>query len=108
MRWSPDLTASLWTSYSWRDLTVGGGMRYVSAQKRLVTDQDPATQSMKEIPAYRVVDLMAAYKVTRNVNLRLNVNNAFDEEYIATLNNSGARMTLGAPLSAALSAEFRY
>lgn len=108
VRWSPDLTASLWTSYSWRDLTVGGGMRYVSAQKRLVTDQDPATQSMKEIPAYRVVDLMAAYKVTRNVNLRLNVNNAFDEEYIATLNNSGARMTLGAPLSAALSAEFRY
>lgn len=108
VRWSPDLTASVWTSYTWNDLTVGGGVRYVSDQKRLISTADPALESMRELPEYTVVDLMAAYKVSKNVNLRLNVNNVFDEEYIATLNNSGARMTLGAPVSAALSAEFRY
>jgi len=109
VRWTPDLTATLWTSYTLGQFTLGGGARYVSEQKRVVTKGAVlSTQNMPEIPSYWVADLMAAYKLNRNVNLRLNVYNLFDEEYISTLNNSGARMVLGAPRSASLTAEFLF
>jgi catecholate siderophore receptor len=103
------MTASLWTSYTLDKLTLGGGARYVSEQKRVVTtNTNLATQNMPAIPAYTVVDMMAAYKVSKNTNLRLNVYNVFNEEYISTLNNGGSRMTLGAPVSAAITAEFSF
>ena len=109
VRWSPDLTASLWTSYTLGDFTLGGGARYVAEQKRVVTvGTDLSMQNMPNIPSYWVADMMAAYKLSKQVNLRLNVYNLFDEEYISTLNNSGARMVLGAPRSAMLSADFQF
>lgn len=109
VRWTPDITASLWTAYTLDKLTVGGGARYISEQKRVVTaNTNLATQNMPVIPAYTVVDIMAAYKVSKNTTLRLNVYNLFDEEYISTLNNSGARATLGAPMSANLTAQFNF
>ena len=55
-----------------------------------------------------VADAMVDYKVSKNVSLRLNVYNLFDEDYISTLNNSGARATLGAPRSAMLSANVQF
>ena len=109
VRWSPDLTATLWTSYTLGDFTLGGGARYVSEQKRLIAkDADSSTNNMPEIPAYWVADAMAAYRVSENVNLRLNVYNLFDEDYIATLNNSGARAVLGTPRSAMLTTELSF
>ena len=109
IRWTPDMTASLWTSYTLDKLTLGGGARYVSEQKRVVTtNTNLATQNMPAIPAYTVVDMMAAYKVSKNTNLRLNVYNVFNEEYISTLINGGSRMTLGAPISASIAAEFSF
>ena len=109
VRWSPDLTATLWSSYTWGPLTVGGGARYLSEQKRVVTaGTDLSTQNMPKIPSYWVADMMAAYSVSKNVNLRLNVYNLFDKEYIATLNNNGNRMTLGTPRSAMLTANFQF
>lgn len=109
VRWSPDLTATLWTSYTLGDLTLGGGARYVSEQDRyVVSGVDSGTQNMPQIPSYWVADAMAAYRVSDNLNLRLNVYNLFDEEYIESLNNSGARMRLGAPRSAMLTSELSF
>lgn len=109
VRWSPDLTATLWTSYTLGDFTLGGGARYVSEQKRLITKgADANVNNMPEIPSYWVGDLMAAYRVSENVNLRLNVYNLFDKEYIATLNNSGARAVLGTPRSAMFTTELSF
>ncbi|MBH1970921.1 TonB-dependent siderophore receptor [Moraxellaceae bacterium AER2_44_116] len=109
VRWSPDVTASLWTSYTLNKLTLGGGARYLSEQKRVVTAHtDLTTQNMPVIPAYVVMDVMAAYQVSKNAIVRLNIYNLFNEEYISTLNNSGARASLGAPFSAALSAQFSF
>lgn len=108
VRWSPDLTATLWTSYTLGDFTLGGGARYVSEQKRLITGADPAVNNMPNIPSYWVADMMAAYKLSKQVNLRLNVYNLFDKEYLSTLNNSGARLVLGAPRSAMLTADFMF
>lgn len=109
-RWSPELTATLWSSYAVNSaLTIGGGVRYVSKQKRVV---DPAANlavsNMPTIPSYWVADAMVDYKVSKNVSLRLNVYNLFDEDYISTMNNSGARVTLGAPRSAMLSANVQF
>lgn len=109
VRWSPDLTGTLWTSYTLGDLTLGGGARYVSDQDRyVVAGVDSGTQNMPEIPAYWVADAMAAYRVNKNVNLRLNLYNLTDEEYIESLNNSGARMRLGAPRSAMFTTELSF
>ena len=109
VRWSPDLTATLWTSYTLGDITIGGGARYLSEQDRVIAKgADRSTSNIPSIPSYWVADAMAAYRVNENLNLRLNVYNLFDEEYIATLNNSGARMVLGAPRSAMLSTEFSF
>ncbi|HEX6735316.1 MAG TPA: TonB-dependent receptor, partial [Azonexus sp.] len=110
VRWSPDLTATLWTSYTLGDFTLGGGVRYVSDQKRVVSEnqsQAQQRQNMPNVPSYWVADLMAAYKVSKNLNLRLNVYNLFDEEYI-TPNNAGNRLLMGIPRSAMMTANFQF
>src|SRR3989338_6120875 len=109
VRWSPDLTATLWTSYTLGDLTLGGGGRYVSEQDRVITSgTDLSTQNMPSIPSYWVADAMAAYRLNKNVNLRVNLYNLFDEEYIESLNNSGARARMGTPRSAMFTTEFSF
>lgn len=108
-RWSPDLTATLWTTYNWGAWSFGGGARYMSEQKRVI---DPSanigTSNMPSIPSYAVYDAMISYKVDKNVTLRLNVYNLTDKFYINTLNNNGNRMTLGLPRSATLTAQFQF
>jgi catecholate siderophore receptor len=109
VRWSPDLTATVWTSYQIKSTTLGLGTRYVSEQKRVVTKgTDLSTQNMPVIPSYWVADLMAAYQFSKQLSVRLNVYNLFDEEYISTLNNNGSRMTLGAPRSATITAAYSF
>ena len=109
-RWSPDLTATLWSTYKLSEnLTFGGGVRYVSDQKRVVDPAaDPSTQNMPVIPSYWVADAMVSYKLAKNASIQLNINNLFDKFYIARLNNSGARYFLGTPRSALLTANFVF
>lgn len=109
-RWSPELTATLWTTYALTtDFTVGGGARYVSEQKRVV---DPsasyATSNMPVIPDYWVMDAMASYRLKQNLTVRGNIYNVLDKEYISVLNNGGSRMTLGTPVSASVSLDFQF
>lgn len=109
VRWTPDLTATLWTSYTMAPFTIGGGMRYVSEQKRTITSNtNLATQNMPTIPSYAVTDLMLAYRVSSNINLRMNLYNLFNKNYISTLNNGGSRIVLGVPRSFALTASFLF
>lgn len=108
VRWTPELSATVWSQYSFGDFTLGGGARYMGEQKRLVTKVDASTQNMPEIPSYWAADAMASYKVNKQLNLRLNVYNIFDKEYIETLNNGGGRVRLGQPRSALLTAEFMF
>jgi catecholate siderophore receptor len=109
-RWTPKYSASLWTSYILSEQwAFGGGARYLSRQHR-VTDPaaDLDTSNMPSIPSYWVADLMASWAVHRNVSLQLNVQNAFDKEYIATLNNNGSRYQPGAPRTFTLAANFLF
>jgi catecholate siderophore receptor len=109
-RWSPDLSATLWTTYNMDRWSFGGGARYMSEQKRVV---DPALNvanenGMPSIPSYSVYDAMVSYKVDKNITLRLNMYNLTDKEYVSTLNNAGSRVTLGLPRSATLTAQFQF
>jgi catecholate siderophore receptor len=109
-RWSPDLSATLWTTYTLGKWSFGGGARYISEQKRVVDPAlDPATQNgLASIPSYSVYDAMLAYKLDKNITLRLNVYNLTDKDYISTLNNGGTRVTLGLPRTATLTAQFQF
>ncbi|MEO7495651.1 MAG: catecholate siderophore receptor Fiu, partial [Massilia sp.] len=107
-RWSPDLTATLWTSYKWNDaLSMAGGLRYSSEQKRNVAP-GAALTTAPGIPAYAVADAMLRYKVSNNVALQLNVYNLTDKFYVSSLNNGGSRVVLGAERFALLSANILF
>lgn len=108
VRWTPNLSGTFWTSYTFGDFTIGGGARYFSEQKRTITVQAAPSNGLAEIPSYWVADAMIAYKLNQNVNLRLNMYNLTDEEYIETLNNGGSRVKLGQPRSALLTAEYSF
>jgi catecholate siderophore receptor len=106
VRWSPDLTATIWNSYQLDKLTLGLGARYTSEQKRVVTVG--GTGNVPNIPSSWVADAMVAYQFTDKVSLRLNIYNLFDKEYLSVLNNGGSRLALGAPRSAALTANVKF
>ncbi|SDK57539.1 catecholate siderophore receptor [Methylophilus rhizosphaerae] len=108
VRWIPEYSATLWTQYSYNNFTIGGGARYMGEQKRLVTTVDPSINNMPEIQSYTVFDAMLAYAVNKSVNLRLNVYNIFNKEYINTMNNSGARVQMGLPRAAMATAEIKF
>jgi catecholate siderophore receptor len=105
--WSPELTFTSWTTYNAPfGLTLGGGIRYVDTVSRtssnIVTPTTP-TANLIEAPDYWVIDAMVAYSFNERVSVQLNGYNLADEEYAASLNNSGARYKPGAPRSALLS-----
>lgn len=111
VRWSPDLTATLWSDYTWNQFKFGAGVRYVAEQDRVVSSSSVAAttpNNMPSIPDYVVADAAVSYMVNKQATVALNLYNLFDEEYISTLNNSGARMTLGQPLSAKLSVNYKF
>lgn len=109
-RWSPDLTATLWSSYKISDaFSVGGGLRYTSEQKRVIDPKlDLATQNTPGIPSYAVADALLSYKANKHLTVQLNVYNLFDKFYVNTLNNGGSRATLGVERSAQLTANFAF
>jgi catecholate siderophore receptor len=72
---TPEHALSLWTSYRvLPQLTVGGGAYYVS---KVYGD----AANTKWVPSYWRADAMATYQVDKNLSLRLNVQNLFDETY---------------------------
>ena len=107
VRWSPDWTASLWTTYDIAGFKVGLGARYVDEQKRVITDST-APANMPVVPSYVVFDAMAGYTINKNASVNLNVYNLADKEYIAALNNGGGRFVLGQPRSASLTFNYKF
>lgn len=106
LNYTPKDAFTSWTSYTLpMGLKVGGGARYVG---KLLRGTDGAVGTPAFADAYWVVDAMASYSVSKNVDLQLNLYNLADKEYIAQINKSGYRYTPGAPRSASLTANFRF
>lgn len=68
---------------AWRDLTVGGNLRW---QGDIYNDISGTEFRQDD---FTVVDLMLRYRLTDNVSATLNLNNLFDEEYLTNLDRVG-------------------
>jgi catecholate siderophore receptor len=80
---TPKNSFSIWSTYDMTpDLTVGGGAIFVDSRWTSVTNDG-------RVPSYWRFDAMAAYKVTKNLKLQLNVYNLTDEYYFDTLAGAG-------------------
>lgn len=109
-QWSPENSASFWTTYKFtRRLMAGVGAVYMGEQKRTVDpSSDLAKQVMPNIPSYTVVNAMVNFNVTPKTFVRLNVNNLLDEDYITSLNNAGVRIIVGAPRNGSLTIGHKF
>ncbi|MTW01296.1 catecholate siderophore receptor Fiu [Duganella ginsengisoli] len=106
LSYTPKDSFTVWTSYTLpMGLKIGGGANYVGKLQR---GTDGAVGTPAYADAYWVVNAMAAYQVTRNIELQLNINNVFDKDYIQAINKSGYRYTPGAPRSGSLTANIRF
>lgn len=77
---TPRHTFNLWTKYSFETgaldgFSVGAGLRSVSSMKRNNGDV-----TFRQRP-YSIVSLQAGYRVNRNIDANVTVNNLFDKEY---------------------------
>ncbi len=80
---TPENSFSIWSTYDVSPyLTVGGGAVYVDSRWTSVTNDG-------RVPGYWRFDAMAAYKVTPNFKLQLNVYNLTNEFYFDTLAGAG-------------------
>src|SRR5437868_11902163 len=72
---TPKNSASLWTTYQVTPkLTIGGGAFYVD-------DVFGSVANTTMVDSYVRYDAMASYKVSKNLDLQLNVQNLTDETY---------------------------
>ena len=106
LTYTPKQAATLWTSYTLpMGLKIGGGLRY---QDKLLRGTDGAIGTPAYADGYTVVDAMASYSFTKNVDVQLNVYNVGDKSYISAINKSGYRYTPGTPRSASVSVNVRF
>ena len=87
-------TANLFGKYTLNDYRFGGGLNYKS---KYYTDTSYGRITQD---AFITTDLMAGYKVNKNLDLQLNVNNIFDKEYYSGIGVNS--MVYGDPRNATL------
>nr|WP_320116669.1 TonB-dependent siderophore receptor [uncultured Desulfuromonas sp.] len=106
---APRQMAKLWTTYQWRQLTVGGGVNWQSRIYFSTTSwQLPDVPLEAEQDAYTVVDLMARYQLTDTLCATLNVNNLFDKKYLSSLDSTFFTGYYGEPRSVLLSLRYDF
>ena len=106
LSYTPKQAFTAWTAYTLPSgLKLGGGARFVDA---LLRGTDGAIGTPDHTDAYWVFDAMASYRVSKNVDLQLNLYNLTDKTYVAAINKSGYRYTPGSPRAASLTANFRF
>lgn len=102
----PKYSGSVWTSCRLASgLIIGGGTQYVGEVERRDASVSAAPRNM---PSYWLWNALISYPIDKHVSLRLNVNNVFNEKYVASYNNNGARFGPGTPRSYLVSADFKF
>lgn len=106
LTYTPKNAFSLWTTYRLLpQLTLGGGATYSGGLRR---GTDGAVGTPKFTESYWVFNAMASYRISKNVDVQLNVYNLFDKKYVAAINKSGYRYFPGAPRSARLTVNIAF
>ncbi|WP_044872129.1 TonB-dependent siderophore receptor [Pseudomonas sp. LFM046] len=105
---TPPRSFNLWTTYELPEgWTLGYGARYVS-------ERNVSSSTTAKLDAYWVHNAMVGYKVSRNLDLQLNVNNLFDKDYVERVrqqNGTDARSSAieyGDARSAILTASYSF
>ena len=80
------------------ELTIGADVRWQS--------EIHATDDISQ-PAYSIVDLMASYQITKDLKMRVNMENVFDKSYYSYLNSSNT-VRYGAPFNAKVSLNYSF
>lgn len=82
--YAPRNSFSLWTTYDLTPQISGGfGSQYFGSRR-------PSETVGWEFPSYWLLNLMAEYRVTEQLGVRINVNNLSDEEYFERPRVSGS------------------
>ncbi|WP_373989738.1 catecholate siderophore receptor Fiu [Duganella sp. BuS-21] len=106
LTYTPKQAFTAWTSYTLPfGLQIGGGARF---SDKLARGTDGAVGTPKYANSYWVFDAMAAYPINKHIDLRLNVYNLADKEYVQAINKSGYRYTPGTPRSGSLTANIKF
>ncbi|WP_305597602.1 TonB-dependent siderophore receptor [Phenylobacterium sp.] len=112
---TPDHAFSVFTTYDLpHDVQIGYGATYQGeyylTQHAAITNSNPPTRTtipLVTTEAYWVHRATVAWSPTRDIELRLNVNNLFDEEYYQRGRNNGWA-TPGETRSATLTLNYRF
>lgn len=85
----PQNTFKLYSTYHLptvgQGLTVGGGLRW---QSDAYADNSGPYKQRLVLPSVAVVDLIARYKVSKQVSVYMNVDNLFDRHYLTSTNTA--------------------
>ncbi|WP_330999038.1 TonB-dependent siderophore receptor [Mangrovicoccus algicola] len=105
--YTPEHMVQLWSSYDFGPgaldrLTLGGGLTYMSDFKSV------SSTGEIEAPGYTVVDLMARWEVTEQSDIRLSVNNVFDETYYSRVGGPSVFNFYGEPRNLELAFTQRF
>lgn len=87
----PRTQANLFASYhvpQWRQLTVGGGLRWQSHTFMNDLDSPNGTDDFKQ-GSYTLVDVFGRYQFTPGLALQVNVHNLFDKKYYSYFDTYG-------------------
>jgi catecholate siderophore receptor len=106
LAYTPERAFTAWTTYRFANgLTLGGGARYSGEMKR---GTDGAIGTPAFTRDYWVFDAVASYAFGESADLRLNLYNLADRDYVAAINKSGYRYTPGQPRNALLTFNLRF
>ncbi len=93
-------TANLFVKYNFNNLRAGGGLNYKS-KYYTGTGDSKITQD-----AFTIVNAMAGYKINKNIDLQLNINNVFDKKYYVGIGANS--MVYGTPRNATLTLKYTF
>jgi catecholate siderophore receptor len=97
----PKHTLSIWTTYDvGKQVELGGGLNYVSS--RVARNVTP----FSTVPGYYMLDALAKYRLTEQVELQLNVTNILDATYIDQVHP--AHIVPGAGRTALVTTNFKF
>lgn len=109
--------ASFQTRYQVTDaFAIGGAVKYKGERyggqpdtaANFTTLADGSFVYNNPVPSYTVADLFAEYRINRNMSLRVNVNNVFDEDYYLAVYRSGAFLYKGDARQAVATLNLRF
>ncbi len=100
----PEHQFALWNRYDFSP-TVGLGVGLVHQSSQFAANRTSPT--VTRLPSFTRVDAALFYTVSENVELQLNVENAFDETYFSDAHNNN-NITPGAPINARFTARVTY